>query len=169
MKRLLIILFFSIPIIGFGQHTPLSEFFDKYSGQEGYTSVHITSYMFEIFKHIETDEEDREFKEAISNLTSIKILTEEAQKNGGSFKQELVSKLPKSIYKSLMIVKDGSETITFLIHEKKSVISEFVMLIEEKEEVALIFLEGDIDLNRLSKLSKSMKVTGFEHLDKIKQ
>lgn len=68
-----------------------------------------------------------------------------------------------------MIVKDGSETITFLIHEKKSVISEFVMLIEEKEEVALIFLEGDIDLNRLSKLSKSMKVTGFEHLDKIKQ
>jgi hypothetical protein len=41
------------------------------------------------------------------------------------------------------------------------------MIVTGQGNAVLMFLEGDIDLKSISKLSKSMKITGFEHLDKI--
>lgn len=170
MKRIIIIIGLLIPVIMNAQESQLNAFFDKYSGKDGYTSVYITKFMFELFAKIDNDSEDKEFKEATSKLTAIKILTVDSVKNANAqikFKNELMSVLPKTIYKELMIVKDGSETITFLINEQNSKISEFVMTVEGGGDPCLIFLEGDINLKSISKLSKTMNVKGFEHLDKV--
>ncbi len=158
------------PVWLFAQDSKLNVFFDKYSGQEGYTSVYITKYMFELFAKISDDQEDKEFKELTSNLSSIKILTADSVmevRNGGKFQKELLQILPKSNYKDLMIVKEGKQDIRFLIREEKSKILELVMIITGKGESVLIFIEGDIDLKKMSKLSKSMRIKGFEHLEKV--
>lgn len=169
MRKLCLILLFLLPLISFGQETELGRFFEKYSGKEGYSSIYITKYMFDLFKKIETTEEDKEFQEAISNLTAIKILalSNSETKRSNTFRSELNSALPKSKYKELMIIKEADQTVTFWVREEGEKISEFVMTVDEKSDPVLILLEGDIDLNQVAKLSRSMKVSGFEHLEKI--
>ena len=159
-----------MPILTMAQETPANKFFEKYSGLEGYTSVYITKYMFELFAKISNDDEEKEFDEITSKLTSIKILTIDSALNAKSnrkFDKELSSLLPKSDYKDLMIVKDGKQTVKFLIKEKAGKISEFLMIVYGEGDPVLIFLEGDIDLKKVSKLSKTMNVNGFEYLDNV--
>ncbi|MDF1549189.1 MAG: DUF4252 domain-containing protein [Bacteroidales bacterium] len=170
MKKVNLILLFMIPVLAFAQKSQLNTFFDKYSGQEGYTSVHITKYMFQLFEKVSDEKEDKEFKDVTSKLDAIKILAIDSKADEVSqkaFKNELIQKLPKSIYKDLMIIKEGKKEITFMIREEGNKISELVMFVDEPNESALIFLEGDIDLKKISKLSKTMKIDGFEHLDKV--
>ena len=126
--------------------------------------------MFELFAKISDEQEDKEFKELTSNLNSIKILTADSLmevRNGGKFQKELMQILPKTNYKELMIIKEGKQDIRFLIREEKNKISELVMIVTGQGEPVLIFLEGDINLKNISKLSKSMKIKGFEHLEKV--
>jgi len=170
MKKVNLIILFMIPVLALSQKSPLNELFDKYSGQEGYTSVHITKYMFQLFAKISDDKEDKEFKEVTSKLDAIKILTVSDDANANqkkTFKDEIIQRLPKSVYKDLMIIKDGKKEITFMIKEDGSKISELVMFVEENNESVLIYLDGDINLKNISKLSKSMKIDGFEHLEKV--
>lgn len=171
MKKVIIMLLVVLsPVWLLAQNSKLNDFFNKYSGQEGYTSVYITKYMFELFAKISDEQEDKEFKELTSNLNSIKILTADSlmeARNGGKFQKELLQILPKTNYKELMIIKEGKQDIRFLIREEKSKISELVMIVTGQGEPVLIFLEGDINLKNISKLSKSMKIKGFEHLEKI--
>lgn len=171
MKKVIIIILVVLsPTILIAQNSKLNDFFEKYSGQEGYTSVYITKYMFELFAKISDEQEDKEFKELTSNLNSIKILTADSLmevRNGGKFQKELMQILPKTNYKELMIIKEGKQDIRFLIREEKNKISELVMIVTGQGEPVLIFLEGDINLKNISKLSKSMKIKGFEHLEKV--
>ena len=170
MKKIALILFLCLPLLANAQQSQLNSFFEKYSGKEGYTSVYITKYMFDLFKKIGNASEEKEFNDITTRLKSIKILIVDSVTNVNSkvkFQHELLSVLPKDIYKELMIVKEGSETISFLFRGEGDKISEFVMTVVGKDSPTLILLEGDIDLKQLSKLSKTMNIEGFEHLDKV--
>ena len=61
-----------------GQNSAVDKVFDKYSGKEGYTTVYISSFMFNMLNSLETDDpEFDEFKKATSGIKSIKILTQD--------------------------------------------------------------------------------------------
>jgi hypothetical protein len=170
MKKILIPLMALASLGLFAQKSQLNQLFDKYSGKEGYTSVYITKYMFDLFAEISNEQDEKEFREVTSNLNAIKILiaNEEIGDQGKSaFTQEVRSILPQNEYKEMMVVKEGPETITFLVRENQGRISELVMTLEGGSEQMVLFLEGDISLKDLSKLSQTMNVEGFEHLEKI--
>lgn len=168
LKTLYILLIICVPIIGSAQNSVVQQLFDKYSGQEGFTSVHISSYMFELFSKIES--EDKELKEITKNLESIKILAMDSmanKKRGMESYRELAHAFEGSEYKDLMVIRDGAEEVKFLIKDENDKIRELVMLVGGNDDLVLIFLEGNIDLKQISKLSKSMNIDGFEHLDKV--
>ena len=105
-----------------------------------------------------------------AKLDAIKILAVDSAASESAkrtFKNELLQQLPKALYKDLMVIKDGKKEITFKIREENNKISELLMLVVGPNESALIFLEGNIDLKKISKLSKTMKIDGFEHLEKV--
>ncbi len=170
MKKIAFIIIFMFPLMIFAQKSQLNTFFDKYSGQEGYTSVYITKYLFQMFAKISNDKEDKEFKDITSKLTAIKILTIDSAVNVTKkvdFGNELRKVLPPSEYNDLMVVKDGKKTVRFMIKESNNKISELVMTVSGPGAPVLIFLEGDIDLANISKLSKTMNINGMEHLEDI--
>ena len=173
MKNIILSAIMLVSVLTMAQETAANKFFETHSGQEGYTSVYITEYMFDLFSKISNEEEGREFKEVTSKLKSIKILTIDSLQNvkeNGLFVKELSSGPFKTQYKELMIIKDGPQTIKFLLNEEGGKISEFLMIIYGgSKEPVLIFLEGDIDLKNISKLSKTMNVNGFEYLDNIEK
>jgi hypothetical protein len=160
-----------IPLQTFAQNSPLDAFFDKYSGQEGYNSVYITKYLFEMFAKINTDKEKSDFKDATSKLTAIKILSVDSILNATrkiDFSNELRKILPKTDYKDLMVVKEGKKQIKFMIRETNGRISELIMAITGEDAPFLMIIQGDIDLAKISKISKSMKIDEFENLENVK-
>lgn len=166
-KSFVIFLITALPLFAMAQNTPVDELFDKYSGQEGITSVYITSYMFGMFADLETD--DPEFDKLIKNLKGIKILaTDDSFKGSGiNFYKEIIDKLPKSVYKELMVIKEKDQDVQFLINEKDGIITELLIIAGGKSENAIISIQGNIDLKNISKLSKSMNIGGLEHLEEI--
>ncbi|MCK4880970.1 MAG: DUF4252 domain-containing protein, partial [Bacteroidales bacterium] len=141
--------------------------FDKYSGKEGYTTVYISSFMFNLLSSLETDDpEYNEFKKATSGITSIKILTQDGG-NSKAFGAELLEMLPRSEYKEMMVVKDQNEEVLFLAREEGGKITEFLLIVSGGGEDALIAIQGDIDLESISSIASGLDMPGLENLEEI--
>lgn len=147
----------------------LDEYFDKYSGKEGYSTIHITKYMFDLFTKISA-EDDAEYKETMNKLTAIKILSLKTPSNNNKqtcFPDELNDILSDSRFKELMIIKDGEKTIEFKIIESNDKISMLAMTVCGQGDYFLMWLEGEINLKDVAKISRSTNIQGFEHLQKL--
>ncbi|MBN2175048.1 MAG: DUF4252 domain-containing protein [Bacteroidales bacterium] len=170
--KLLAIVIMTLPVAAIAQ-SPADALFDKYSGQEGFTSVYITQHMFGLFADIETEEDESGFMDLVKNLTSIKILTAEKDSTGNgphvNFYNELIKDFPKNKYEELMVVKKSNQDVTFYIHKEEKKISELLMVVGGADDNALISIQGDIDLKTISKLSKTMNIEGMENLEEIEE
>jgi len=151
--------------------SPADALFDKYSGQDGFTSVYITQHMFSLFADIETEEDEDGFIELVKNLKCIKILSVEddtLQLNKQvNFYDEIMHDFPDGKYEELMVVKKKDQDVRFYILKEGDKISELLMIVGGVEDNALISIQGDIDLKTISKLSKSMNIDGMENLEEI--
>lgn len=170
MKRILIMTIALLPLISVAQDSKLNEIFNKYSGKNGYTSVHITSYMFELFSKLADD--DEELENVTKGLDAIKILSVSDGLSSDlrqKFYNDISQALESNYYNDFMIVKDGDQEVTFKVRDEGDKITEFVMLVKDPVEPVLMFLTGDIDLKQIAKMSKTMDIKGFEYLDKVEE
>lgn len=166
MKKVLITLLLLISTnLIMGQKSPVDKLFDKYSGKEGYTSVFISKYMFDLFSNVSTEDED--LNQIVRGLSSIKILATEEDVKGVNFHDEIMRELPAKDYKELMIIKEKDQDLKFLVKDINGRIVELLLIIGGSDN-ALICIQGEnINLKNISNLSKSMKIDGLENLDKI--
>lgn len=150
-----------------GQNSAVDKVFDKYSGKEGYTTVYISSFMFNMLNSLETDDpEFDEFKKATSGIKSIKILTQDGG-NSVAFGAELLDMLPRSEYQEMMTVKDQDENVLFLAREEGGKISEFLLIVSGGGEDVLIAIQGDIDLESISKIAAGLDMPGMDNLEDL--
>lgn len=153
--------------------SPADALFDKYSGQDGITSVYITSHMFELFADLDTQEDKDGFIELVKNLKCIKILSVEKDSlstpQNINFFKELMTNFPKGKYEELMVVKKKDQDVRFYIMKKGEIINELLMIVGGLNDNALISIQGNIDLKTISKLSKTMNIQGMENLEEIEK
>ena len=151
----------------------VEKLFDQYAGQDGYTTVYISKYMFDMFRTAsEKNQADKdEMERVLSKLDGIKILVKEADSlhpdAGINFYKELMKELPVKEYKELMVIKEHGTDVKFLVKENDDRISELLLVTGGPKENVLISITGDIDLKSISSLSKAMNIEGMENLDKI--
>ncbi|RPH27720.1 MAG: DUF4252 domain-containing protein [Bacteroidales bacterium] len=169
MKRLILLMLLAFVMVGAkGQNSAVDKLFEKYSGQDGYTSILISKYMFSLFSDV--NPENKEFNDLVSKLNSIKILASDSANNteGVNFYKEIMKELPVKDYKELMIVKEKNHEMKFLVKEDNGKIIELLLVGGGKTNNVLICIQGEINLKNIAKLSKSMKIDGLENLEKIK-
>ena len=168
MKRIIIGgMLIMLTLFTMGQNSAVDKVFDKYSGKEGYTTVSISSFMFNMLNSLETDDpEFDEFKKATAGIQSIKILTQDGG-DSEAFGAELLEMLPRSEYKEMMVVKDQDEDVLFLAREENGKITEFLLIVSGGGEDALIAIQGDIDLESISSIASGLDMPGFENLEDI--
>jgi len=151
--------------------TVADKIFDKYSGSEGFTTVYITKYMFDLFKTSdEGTKETDDMAKALGNLNSIKILATDDDPEtpiSVNLYQEVMKELPVSLYKELMVIKEKDQDVRFLVREDKGKVVELLMLVGGKNQSVLICIQGIIDMKNISKLAKGMDIEGLENLEKI--
>ena len=168
MKRILVSALIILGTVAlFGQKSAVDKVFDKYSGKDGYTTVYISSYMFNLMNSLETDDPDyNEFKKAASGINSIKILTQDGD-NSVAFGKELLDQLPRSEYKEMMVVKEENEEVLFLAREIDGKITEFLLIVSGGGEDALIAIQGDIDLESIASIASGLDIPGLENLEEL--
>ena len=156
-----------ITLTAFTQKSAVDKVFDKYNGKDGYTTVYISSFMFNLLNSLEVDDpEYNDFKKATSGISSIKILTQDGS-GSASFGKELLSMLPRSEYKEMMVVKDKEEEVQFLARENGGKITEFLLIVSGGGEDALIAIQGDIDLESISSIASGLDMPGLENLEDL--
>jgi hypothetical protein len=161
----------ALPIVSQAQSI-MDKLFDKYSGKEGFTSVYISKYMFDMFRNDENlDAKNQEdLNHVISKLTGIKILVTDddpATPTPVNLYQEIMKVLPSSPYKEVMVVREKDQNIKFFVKENGNKVAELLMVIGGTQESVLISIQGDIDMKNISKLAKSLNVEGMQNLEKI--
>lgn len=168
MKRIAIVgAMLLVGMLAFGQSSAVDKVFDKYSGKDGYTTVYISSFMFNLLNSLEVDDPDyNEFKKATSGIKSIKILTQDGD-GSEAFGSELLEMLPRSEYQEMMKVKDGEEEVLFLAKESGGKISEFLLIVSGGSDDVLIAITGDIDLESISSIASGLDIPGMENLDEL--
>ena len=171
MKRILIIIcFFGFTAAVSAQHESIDRVFDRYAGQEGFTTVYISKYMFSMFANLDEveDEELEEVQEVFGKLNGIKILaSEEGSPEGINFYDEIMKDLPRKEYEELMVVKDSESDVIFLAREDRGVIVELLLIVSGDDDNALIAITGEIDLNTIAKLGSAMNIDGMEELENL--
>jgi hypothetical protein len=104
----------------------------------------------------------------MSDLKGIKILTFESDENtsGNVDYQDAIKQIGKE-YEMLMSVDSEGEKVRFFILEEGDIIKELFMVVGGQGKLFLMSLVGDIDLDKMSKLSKSMDVGGMNYLENL--
>jgi hypothetical protein len=173
MKTIALLIGFLSLTVGMKAQSIMDKLYDKYSGAEGYTSVYISKYMFDMFRNNETDvKNDEDMEQVISKLNCIKILVTDddpATTTPVNLYQEIMKVIPSSPYKEIMVVKEKDQDVKFYVKEEKNRVTELLLVVGGKNESVLISIQGDIDMKNISKLAKSMDIEGMENLEKIEK
>jgi hypothetical protein len=170
----------SMPFKTFAQ-SPTDNLFEKYGAKDGFTTVHVTKELFSLFAEVaeeSTDPETKELQQVINGLEYIRVLmydskdiTEGAQGDPAvlaEFKRQL-NEVQLKNFTELMTVKEGGETVKFMIRKDGKIIIELLLLINQEDEAGFISITGNIDLKSIAKLSKSMNIKGMENLQQLEQ
>lgn len=153
-------------LTAFGQGDAVSTIYARYANDDSFSKVSISSKMFQLFTHIEgTDKEEKELLETIAMLKGMKVLSKD-ECDGKKMYRDAI-KLAGNGYEELMSVKDGNEDLTFFIKESGGKIVELLMLTGGEKNFLILSLVGDIDLNKVAKLSRSMNIGGMNQLQKV--
>ena len=115
----------------------------------------------------EETENEEEIIEAISKLKGLKVIAADSIGNSKNLYTDAVKKISGNGYEELMEVKDAQEDMKFMIKEKDGIIDELVMVVGGNKSFFILSLYGEIDLKKISKLSKSMNIKGIEHLQQL--
>ena len=157
--------------IGFSasaQNDVVTKLFNDYYDDDNFTKISVSSKMFELFTNIEPgDENEEEILEAISKLKGLKVIASDSVPNSNKLYADAVKKISGNGYEELMEVKDAEEDMKFMIKEKEGIIEELVMVVGGNKNFFILSLYGEIDLKKISKLSKSMNVKGMEYLKQL--
>jgi hypothetical protein len=152
---------------GFAQSS--NEIFDVFKGQEDVTTVSISKYMFSLFSDVETeDAESQEFLDVVKTLDAMKIITTENDLMSKKLLKMVNTYLKKNDFKELMSIEEKDQEVIFSIKESGKKVTELIMLVNENNQnIVYMSIVGDIDLKKISKLSKKMNIQGLENLDEI--
>lgn len=170
MKKIgIVALLITFTIAAQAQTDAITKFFNKYSADESFTQVTVSSKMFSLFTNMDAETpEDKEVLDAISKLKGLRIVAKENDSQARNLYKEAYSLVPQKEYEELMSVREKDKDMKFLIKESGGKISELLMLMGGDNEFMVLSLFGEIDLKQISRIGRKMNVSGLENLEKMK-
>jgi len=140
----------------------VTELMSKKESSEGVMSVSISGKMLRVLA--ENDPKvDKDFKQLAKDIDQIKMVSN--MEVDEADRKEL-KKLLKP-YEELMVVTESDGIVSMYTKEEKGKITEFVVCFEADDVLLLMSIAGNIDLKKLSKLAKTIKIDGMKHLRKL--
>ena len=172
MKKIIItlvaILAIALPSQIQAQSDAISTYFEQYMDDESFTSIYISSKMFEMLARVSTDDEDwEEMRSIIKDLKGIRILVKE--EGGMKYYKEAIKKINFKEYDELMTVRSDDSNVKFVIKDEGDIVKELLLVVGSDDEFVLMSFVGNIDLTKIAKLSENLDIDidGLDHLEHL--
>ncbi len=135
----------------FSQRNLLDDFFDNYSGRDGYTSVTIDGNLFGLLRNFD---DDPGLEGLDRKITSIRIVSREKNNGfpGEAFLSEIRGVIRRGRYEELVTVKDPDTDLRIMVKSSDDAIRE-ILVVASGENEAVIQISGNLtreDVDRLS-------------------
>ena len=163
-------LFLPILLLGFGSHAQddaIGKFFGKYVEDSRFTVISISPKMFRLLSKVDWDTIPSELKQTVSKLQSLRILSTETTPQ--QFYKEALTRIDMKEYEELITIRNKNDNVRFVVKENGGLIRELLMIAVDEDGFTLMSFVGDIDLDKLSRLSSSMSIKGMENLKNVKK
>lgn len=168
MKKFVLILIVALaPAFLGAQNSAVKNLFEKYGGKKGFTTVSINGGLLKMAAALSGEDEDLD---VLNSINTIKILVQE-DADADNFYDEIMGDLKKDdSYEELMTVNTDEEDVVFMIKMEGEKISEFLIIVGGKDDNALIYIGGDLNMKDLAKIGKSVNLgDDFAYFDKLKE
>ncbi len=139
------------------QADAISKYFNQYLEDERFTVVYISPKMFQLFKKMDLELDDKEAEaimEVVEDLQGLRILV--ADEDVAALYKEAVGKINTKEYEMLMTVRSKNEAnVQFLIKDEGELdyVNELLLLVNSDDSFVLMSFVGRIDLNKVSKMA----------------
>lgn len=162
--------------------------FERYANNDEVTLVSISPKMFKMLGQMSLSLDDPEAQEYLDMVTSInnfKVLISSNPSISGEMLAWVNQQVSKQDLDELLSIKDQEADVTFYVKEGKSedYVEQLLMYVNERVgsgssnlningreiKAVLMLLEGNIDLNKISKLTDQMDLPGGNQLKKAQQ
>lgn len=163
MKKTIILVLLCFSGLWSSAQNLVEDFYNNHGEEVPFTVVNVSAKMFSLI----TEMTDPETESIVKNLTGFKLL--KTDKDVAKFYREALAMVEKNRngFEELMSVQEEKENVRIYIREVKGVVTELVVLVNDGKEFVIMGFTGNIDLKKISQLSKSVKVSGMEYLNKI--
>lgn len=172
MKNTIILI--GLMIISFSTKTKAQSFSDI-ENMEGVTSMIFTQQMFKLMSKLDLDSQDEEVKaylDLVENIDNIRIFQTENPASALKIKKDVASYLAKADLDLLMRVNEDNSDIKFYVKPGKTddVVQELLMFLhnDKQTQSVLMMITGNVDLTKISALTKKMNVPGASSLEDLK-
>jgi hypothetical protein len=151
----------------FAQEDAIGQFFGKYVDDPRFTVVSVSPRMFRLLSKVRWDTIPSDLKQTVASLHSLRVLSTDATPL--HFFKEAWALIDHKQYEELITVRGNKDNVRFLIKEKDDKISELLMIAADEDGFTLMSFVGDIDLDKLSRLSADLDIKGMENLKNVKR
>ena len=140
-----------------------TDFYKEYKRKNEFVSFNIPPGLFGLF----ISKDDKELKQFFKSLDDIKILSYENNADSVKyFTSELKKKLPSKFYNDLMVINDGGDKVEFKIRERDNKVNELLIIVTGDNSFSVVSIKGEIELDKVTELSKTIDIKGLKHLNK---
>ena len=152
----------------FAQEDAIGQFFGKYVDDPRFTVISVSPRMFRLMSKVRWDTVPGDLKQTVANLHSFRVLSTDATPL--KFYKEALTLIDRKEYEELISVRSSGskDNVRFMIKENGDKISELLMIAADEEGFTLMSFVGDIDLDKLSRLSADMDIKGMDNLKNYK-
>lgn len=131
-----------------------NELYNKYSGRKGVEAVYISPAMFKMMKTLPDmdiqGKEDLDISPIVQNLEGMYVI--EIENFTIPFMEDVKNLVKSHKLELMMESREESETTQIFFSQKDGVVTEFVVVNAEKNEVDFVCFTGKMNMDDLSKL-----------------
>lgn len=162
----------SLPLLllsagAFCQDDAIGKFFGKYLDDSRFTVVSVSPKMFRLLSKVKWDSIPTDLQQTVTRLQSLRILSTETTPM--VFYKEALAAIDRKQYEDLITVRSNKDNVRFMVRDDGKVIRELLMIAVDDNGFTLMSFVGDIDLDKLSRLSSDMGIKGMEDLKNAKR
>ena len=152
MRQRFFHILFLVTALAFSIHASAQKaIFDKYEDTNGVTTIYISKTMLGMIPNVKAGK--RDIGNIASKLDYIRILSCEKPSLFSKLLDDARKTYRSGNYETIMKMNDGDEKVTIYQRTQKDGKNEFALLTEDKDEVAIINVMGNITLKDIKDIA----------------
>ncbi len=164
MKRIILTVFIAaFAVLLYGQRNSADDFFNRYSGMDGYNSVIINGNLFGLFRIFD---DDPDLENLDQKVTSIRILSRERDTEPShEFISDIRNIVKRGGYEELMSLRNSEDDVRFLVKTHGDIIKE-LLIVASGDDDAVIQIKGRLTRDDVSRISEN-HAEGIARLEQL--